>query len=231
MRTYKINNRVKSCIIRSITPGFLGDTEMQYANQPYTILHDIAGQLTFETNTKSNQKGAYNIFHYSHASVSELRLNDVSLTSKILNLIFPKTEAKLVQRSTILSTDEEGRIFLPHGAVWHEVFVYSNQELQTFIQLAESEINELEPNQPYLVCYGIVQDGVSLNGTSNFYVSVDLELENNIDEERSTTFIHLSKCHITTDNSIRFEKDDTTTANLIFHVIADSDEEDYMSFC
>ena len=40
MKTYKIGNKVK-CIIRSYSSGYIGETRMEYDNQPYTVLQDI----------------------------------------------------------------------------------------------------------------------------------------------------------------------------------------------
>ena len=52
METYKIGNKV-DCIIRSFASGTLGQTEMKYANQPYTIIKNIEASMTFlEQNKK-----------------------------------------------------------------------------------------------------------------------------------------------------------------------------------
>lgn len=231
MNTYKIGNRIRSCIIRSCAPGPLGSEYMEYANQPYTILEDIEGHLTFAANNKNINSHQRLRLGSSTSFVEELRLSNISITTKILNLIFPKIEGVLVQTSKVLHSDDEGKIFLPNNLEEvYEVFIYQDQELKHYFAAAGTMIDGLDANAPYLICYSFKQNASSLDGTANYYVTMDLELDNNINDTLYTTHIHLDKCLITVDDRIDFNHNANTTIDLSVQIIQDRDTNNYICF-
>ena len=62
MKTYKLGNKIK-CIIRSFASGKIGSQEMQYGNQPYTVLKDVAASVTFESENR-NPKSVFTELSY-----------------------------------------------------------------------------------------------------------------------------------------------------------------------
>ena len=85
MKTYKLGNKTK-CIIRSFSAGRIGEQEMQYDNQPYTVLKDVEASLTF-TDKNISSKSTFVDLSYNIDNLQEINISNVELNDKILNLI------------------------------------------------------------------------------------------------------------------------------------------------
>ena len=94
METYKIGNKV-DCIIRSFASGTLGQTEMKYANQPYTIIKNIEASMTFLEQNKKASVSRNTQLQYNIDFLDSLKLNNVPLTKKILELMFDSSSDKI----------------------------------------------------------------------------------------------------------------------------------------
>ena len=96
MNTYKLGNKV-TCIIRAYSSGKIGDMVIDYNNQPYTIVKSVNANLSF-ADVDVNIKSSFNQLAYNNNKLSQIQINDVTLNDKILNLIFLKSETKLVSK-------------------------------------------------------------------------------------------------------------------------------------
>lgn len=123
MNTYKIGNKVTG-IIRSYVSGAIGDIKLDYDNQPYTIVKSIEANLTFK-DVNSTAKSSFTELTYNDNKLTQVQLSDVTLNDKILNLIFSKTDTKLVSRLENCISDDEKNIYLtsPKATVY-QVFIY-----------------------------------------------------------------------------------------------------------
>ena len=92
MKTYKLGNKIK-CIIRSFSAGKIGDQEMIFGNQPYTVLKDVEASLSFSDNTHNSKTSFVELAH-NKDSLQEITFSNVELNDKILNLIFSKNKDK-----------------------------------------------------------------------------------------------------------------------------------------
>ena len=122
MKTYKLGNKTK-CIIRSFSAGRIGEQEMQYDNQPYTVLKDVEASLTFIDKNISS-KSTFVDLSYNIDSLQEINISNVELNDKILNLIFSKNEDKLC--STMINcVAENNKIYItsPTDEIY-QVFIY-----------------------------------------------------------------------------------------------------------
>ena len=93
MRTYKLGNKI-DCIIRSFSSGLIGDEELIFVNQPYTVLKDVKANISFKS-SDANAKTSFSQLHYNVDSIDEITISDVELNNKILSLIFSKNEEKM----------------------------------------------------------------------------------------------------------------------------------------
>lgn len=229
METYKIGNKVK-CIIRAYSSGYIGDEYMEYDNQPYTVLKEVEASLTFN-NINSEGENDLRQFSYNVDSISDVRISNVFLTPKILNLIFLKNEDKLCNTCKDYDTNSEGKIFLDFPAEEvYQMFIYDNNS-----QLVRAEgtfsgetLEGLNPNENYLIFYTYIGDkSYSLNKQSNVYVKLDLEVIGNTDDHTTKNWIHLDKCAVSVDKSMYFNGS-VNTVNLVFKVL-DSKNKDYIT--
>ena len=229
MKTYKLGNKVK-CIIRSVASGKIGEEEMIYDNQPYTVLQNVSASLRFR-DVNSDIRSDWRELHYNVDNVSEIDIDDVLLTNKILNLIFQKSEVKLCNTCGNFDSDEQGKIYLP---IWdqdlYQVFIYNDEsELEkAYGTLTENVITVEKPNSNYIVFYSFVgSDGYNLNRVNNLYLTLDLEITNNEDNETTTTWLHLDKCALKVDKNLMFNNS-MNTIDLSFKVIKTNN--DYITF-
>ena len=86
---YKIGNKV-DVIIRAFNAGTMGSMQIQYKNQPYTILRDVNATLTFVAKDANSRQGEKNLLSFNHDSISRIDINGVVLNDKILNLLYTK---------------------------------------------------------------------------------------------------------------------------------------------
>lgn len=188
MKTYQLGNNMK-CIIRSYCAGKLGTENMLYGNQPYTVIPSIEGRLTFDSiNGQSTSK--FTDLVYNTSSISTVTLSDVPITDKILNLIFPKSEVLLCNESKNYLSDDMCKIYLTFPAdKIYQVFVYDDEgHLEAaYGELDNNVLTVLKDESEYLIFYSYLgEKGYSLNDINNFYLTLDLEIIGNIEEETTS---------------------------------------------
>jgi hypothetical protein len=189
MKTYKIGNKVK-CIIRSYTSGYIGETRMEYDNQPYTVLQNIEASMSFK-NIRKDSSDDLRQMSFNVESISEIRLSNISLTSQILNLIFLKNEDKLCNTCENYDSNTNKIIYLhfPADEVY-QMFVYDDEgNLEAAYGTYSGDTLEVEKAETnYLIFYSYTgEKGYSLNKQNNFYVTLDLEVIGNTDDNTTKT--------------------------------------------
>lgn len=207
MKTYKIGNKVKA-IIRAYNAGNFAGATMQYDNEPYTIVSGVSATLSFSENDKLVKKAENQLLYFNHGTLSQVVLNDVLLSEKILKLIYKQnTEAPLCTTSeNFISSDN--KIYLTKTPIY-QVFIYNNEgELEkAYGSYEESYIEVANNNSSYLVVYSFAgESSFFLNKPENFYCTVDLEIDGNQNDETTKMYIHLDKCGIKVDNFMRFDQ-------------------------
>lgn len=243
METYKIGNKVK-CTIRSLVPGILGSTEMQYGNQPYTILKDIDASMQFSTNSASAKTQRTTQLAYNVDNISGLRLSNVSLTKKVLDLIFDnKPKEELLCNESINIDVEPGKplelthLLNQHNEIY-QVFIYDADGSMVAARgiINDSNFNDsenggiIEVNEfggNFLVFYSYEgQLGYSLKRENNTYVSIDLEVTGNESDDLNTYYIHLHRCSLGVNKHLYFNGN-INNVDLEFVVVPS--EEDYIT--
>ena len=222
MKTYKLGNKIK-CIIRSFCAGYIGNQEMQYGNQPYTVLKDVEASLTFAEKNK-NAKSIFTELAYNVDSLQEINISNVELNDKILNLIFSKNEDKLC--STMINCmAEDNKIYItaPTDKIC-QVFIY---DVDGNLESAYGELNDMEVsvknNEDYLVFFSY--EGIksyNLDKQDNFYLTLDLILDGNNNDDLNTSFIHVDKCSLKINKNLYFNK--TLNAVDLKFVVIDNKE-------
>ena len=222
MKTYKLGNKTK-CIIRSFSAGKIGEQEMKYDNQPYTVLKDIEASLTFVDKNISS-KSTFVDLSYNIDSLQEINISNVELNDKILNLIFSKNEDKLC--STMINcVAENNKIYItsPTDEIY-QVFIYDvdgNLE-QAYGVLNNMEV-EVKRNEDYLVFFTYVgEKSFKINRSESLYLTLDLILEGNADDEINTSFIHINKCALKVNKNMYFNRS-LNAVDLKFVVIDDNE--------
>ena len=193
MKTYKLGNKTK-CIIRSFSAGRIGEQEIKYDNQPYTVLKDVEASLTFVDKNISS-KTTFVDLSYNIDSLQEINISNVELNDKILNLIFSKNEDKLC--STMINcVAENNKIYItsPTDEIY-QVFIY---DIDGNLEKAYGVLNnmevEVQRNEDYLVFFTYVgEKSFKINRSESLYLTLDLILEGNADDEINTSFIHINK--------------------------------------
>ena len=221
MDTYKLGNKV-TCIIRAYSSGKIGDMVIDYNNQPYTIVKSVNANLSF-ADVDVNIKSSFNQLAYNNNKLSQIQINDVTLNDKILNLIFLKSEAKLVSKIENQVADDNNLIYLtPIANEVYQVFVYnSNGELDQAIGTHNTDepIVVSEPNKDYLICYQYeALKGYSLDKPENMYFTLDLLVTGNKEDNTSNMNIHIEKCALKIDKNMYFNQH-SNAVDLIFTVL------------
>ena len=222
MKTYKLGNKTK-CIIRSFSAGRIGEQEIKYDNQPYTVLKDVEASLTFVDKNISS-KSTFVDLSYNIDSLQEINISNVELNDKILNLIFSKNEDKLC--STMINcVAENNKIYItsPTDEIY-QVFIYDvdgNLE-QAYGVLNNMEV-EVKRNEDYLVFFTYVgEKSFKINRSESLYLTLDLILEGNADDEINTSFIHINKCALKVNKNMYFNRS-LNAVDLKFIVIDDNE--------
>ena len=222
MKTYKLGNKTK-CIIRSFSAGRIGEQEIKYDNQPYTVLKDVEASLTFVDKNISS-KTTFVDLSYNIDSLQEINISNVELNDKILNLIFSKNEDKLC--STMINcVAENNKIYItsPTDEIY-QVFIYDvdgNLE-QAYGVLNNMEV-EVQRNEDYLVFFTYVgEKSFKINRSESLYLTLDLILEGNADDEINTSFIHINKCALKVNKNMYFNRS-LNAVDLKFIVIDDNE--------
>ena len=234
METYKLGNEIK-CIIRSYTAGPIGNTVALYDNQPYTILKDVSATIRFKDVDSNIGKGAKYLLSYNANEIEDIQISNVLLTDKVLNLIFSNSDIKLCTVAENFESDSNGDIFIscPQNIIY-DVFTYNEDgELEkdsSYINfnLSESNLKVSKPNASYMIVYSYEgQNAVSLTAPNHQYVTLDLELIGNIDDETNHMFIHLDKCGLKADKNLYFNSS-VNQVDLTFRVINDEITDNYI---
>lgn len=222
MKTYKLGNKTK-CIIRSFSAGRIGEQEIKYDNQPYTVLKDVEASLTFVDKNISS-KSTFADLSYNIDSLQEINISNVELNDKILNLIFSKNEDKLC--STMINcVAENNKIYItsPTDEIY-QVFIYDvdgNLE-QAYGVLNNMEV-EVKRNEDYLVFFTYVgEKSFKINRSESLYLTLDLILEGNADDKINTSFIHINKCALKVNKNMYFNRS-LNAVDLKFVVIDDNE--------
>ena len=222
MKTYKLGNKIK-CIIRSFSTGKIGEQEMKYDNQPYTVLKDVEASLTFVDKNISS-KTTFVDLSYNIDSLQEINISNVELNDKILNLIFSKNEDKLC--STMINcVAENNKIYItsPTDEIY-QVFIY---DVDGNLEQAYGVLNNMEVavqrNEDYLVFFTYVgEKSFKINRSESLYLTLDLILEGNADDEINTSFIHINKCALKVNKNMYFNRS-LNAVDLKFVVIDDNE--------
>lgn len=241
MKTYKLGNKIK-CIIRSYSTGMIGKQYMQHPNQPYTVLKDVEASLTFD---EKNRKASttYNVLSYVSDYLKEINISNVELNDKILNLIFSDREENLCstfENHTILN--QEFQLDIDVKDIY-QVFIYDvDGNLITtadHVHLPEGSASYLylenpvfkdydrnkymEYNDDILIFFSYEgESGYCLNNEISPYLSLDLILEGNQDDEFLTSYIHIEKCVLRINKNMRFNHS-INSIDLIFNVVDEKD--------
>ena len=222
MKTYKLGNKTK-CIIRSFSAGKIGEQEMKYDNQPYTVLKDVEASLTFVDKNISS-KTTFIDLSYNIDSLQEINISNVELNDKILNLIFSKNEDKLC--STMINcVAENNKIYItsPTDEIY-QVFIY---DIDGNLEKAYGVLNnmevEVQRNEDYLVFFTYIgEKSFKINRSESLYLTLDLILEGNADDEINTSFIHINKCALKVNKNMYFNRS-LNAVDLKFVVIDDNE--------
>lgn len=219
MDTYKIGNKVTG-IIRAYSAGQLG---AQYDNQPYTIIKGSAARLTFQSYEKTaTARQDEQILAFEKEIPQQISLSDVKLNDKIMNLIYFKNETEMLcHRAETFTSTVESRIFLNNPSELYQVFIYDdegNLEL-AFGTLTDKVVTVKKPESSYLVCY-------SYKGSKSYYldkpqnpcVTLDLQIDGNVNDKTHPMFMHLEKCVVKVDKSMIFSQQ-TNTTTLTFIIL------------
>ena len=222
MKTYKLGNKTK-CIIRSFSAGKIGEQEMKYDNQPYTVLKDVEASLTFVDKNISS-KTTFVDLSYNIDSLQEINISNVELNDKILNLIFSKNEDKLC--STMINcVAENNKIYItsPTDEIY-QVFIYDvDGNLEKAYGVLNNMEVEVQRNEDYLVFFTYVgEKSFKINRSESLYLTLDLILEGNADDEINTSFIHINKCALKVNKNMYFNRS-LNAVDLKFVVIDDNE--------
>lgn len=222
METYKLGNKI-NCIIRAYSSGNIGSTEILWDNQPYSILKDVNATIRFSDRSKDSSQGVKNLLSYNISEVDSLNISNVLLTNKILDLLFEDSQEKLctVTKDIVSTSDKKIYLTSPKDEIY-QVFIFNEDGLEQ----AFGEHNIAEPimvdnaNSSYLAIYSYNGNkAVSFSSPKNLYLTLDLELVGNVNDETSKMWIHLDKCSISANKNLYFNQD-INTVDLDFKVLS-----------
>lgn len=220
MSDYKIGNKVTG-IIRAYTSGEIGSVTMTYNNQPYTIIKAADASATF-TDIDTKPRSTFTDLVYNNSKLSTIEISDVVLNDKILNLIFNKSEEKLISRvENIDSSDGILYLSIPNDEIY-QVFIYNAaQELvNAFGTLTKDQYAIAVPEDGnYIVCYQYEGEiAYSLDRAPNQYYTLDLIITSNINNTTQTMNLHVHKCGLKINKNLYFDQR-SNSVDLTFTVI------------
>ena len=206
MATYKIGNKVNG-IIRSYSAGKLGKMDMEYDNQPYTILRDISATVNFAATNKDSSVANKNFLQYNTDTISEIRLSNVPLTEKILDLIYKDNETRLYSKQENYESDELGNIYLNITDEIYQVFVYDEDGTleQAYGSFSSTVLHVNNVESSYSIYYSYLgEKSYFLDKPDNFYIKLDLEILGNEDDNTQDMCLHIDKAAIKVDKNMYF---------------------------
>ena len=234
METYKLGNKI-NCIVRSGSSGKLGSKDMQYGNQPYTVIRDVSATIQFASQNKTARSNRETQMSFSLDNVSQLRLTNVPFTKPIFDLMFdPLDEMTLCNTMINFDVEEGGVLDLTSLITQHEsiyqVFIYNvSGELVD----AEGTINkdnlirkndQIAKGGNFLVFYGYENSkGRALHRKNNVYLTLDIQVFGNETDEGTLYFIHLEQCNLSMNKNLYFSGN-INTVDLDFTIIPSDDD-------
>lgn len=219
--TYKLGNKVKG-IIRSFSPCTIGDIELRYGNQPYTFIKDVEASLTFAEKERNAKRDDKVFLGYDHDTLKEVRLNNVLLTDRIFKLVYNSGENKLVSKQEYYTSDGNRQIYLNTPQEIYQIFIYDDEgNLEKAFGTYTGNILEVEKeNTEYSVYYSYLgEKSYCLDKPANFYVTLDLEVTGNEDDQTQDMSIHIEKCVLKVNKNMYFNKSNSNAIDLIGTVI------------
>ena len=222
METYKLGNKI-NCIIRAYSTGSIGSALIEYANQPYSILKDVSATIRFSDKDKNTSQGVKNLLAYNVSEIDTLSISNVLLTDKVLGLLFADNEEKLctVTRDVVSTSDKKIYLTAPKDEIY-QIFIFNEDGLEQ--ALGEHNITEPiivdQANSSYLVIFSYEGNkAISFSSPNNLYLTLDLELIGNVNDETSKMWIHLDKCLVSANKTLYFNQD-INTVDLDFKVLS-----------
>lgn len=231
METYKLGNKI-NCVVRAYAPTTIGDTVLEYANEPFTVLKGVSARINFTDNDREAASAYSRILNYNVDMVDSVEISDVELTNKIMDLIFIKSSTKLINKVENYDSDENNLIFINCSAPEiKDVFIYDNggalEAHYDSLNIAEAlQVKKADSN--YLIIYGYdSQVAYDLDRFNNIYLTLDMEVIGNVNDETSKMWLHFDKCGLTVDKNIYFSQK-SNTVDLTFKVMIDNSTENYI---
>lgn len=226
MDTYKIGNKVK-LIIRSFSAGKMGDMDIEYENQPYTIVNGTSLNLSFDSVDKTSNKGDINLLTFNHDRLARIDISDVPLTEKILKLIYKDNDEPLCCASENLMSDGN-TLYLNIPDTIYQVFLYDDEGNleKAYGEYTESTMEVAKADSSYMLIYSYMgEKSISLDKPNNFYCILDAQIEGNINDQTSEMFLHCGKCGVKVNKDMAFRQR-SNTVDLSFIVL---DKENYLT--
>jgi len=225
MSTYKIANKVKG-IIRSYASGPIGNQMAEYANEPFMRIEEVEAVLTFSSRDSNQAIGEKRVLEYNHDTLTSIQLSHVPLSDKILSLLYIKNiEAPLFHKQAYFESDIEKKIYISIGGVSkiYQVFIYNQEGIleDAYGELDISEPLEVrEADSTYSIYYSIEgSKSFFLDKPENLYITLDLELIGNENDNTQDMSLHIEKAVIKTNRNIYLNRNTGNTIDIIADVI------------
>ena len=227
MESYKIGNKA-NLIISSYKAGQIGDIDMQYDDQPYTVIPNVEVSFHFRQKDENGNTDIRNWMRYNADILDSIDVREVPLTNKILNLIFKKNDEPVARISENYMSDEDGIIYLNKQSdeSFYRVFIYNDEGIleEALEEVTKDTITVAKRESSYLLVYYIEKDlSYSFDRTENNYITLDLAIKGNVDDDTQDMFIHIAPCSIKVDKNMYF-KQNANTMDLTFVVVAGQGE-------
>ena len=237
MTTHKIGNQV-NCVIRAYDSTPIGDYKVSYNNEPYTIIKGENASATFASESvdmmSRDRNGAY-----ANEKIDSITIYNVTLTDKILNLIYLKNKEVSITFTEELLSSEDKKLFLSKGLGKQKklVFIFNSDDsskapiLEKAIETLEADEDVIEvdnANAYYFVVYEVITNkAYSLDTRKNMYVALDLMTVSNTDDTTSNTWLHIDKAVVKVNKNMYFNTK-ANAVDLTFSVVRDSKTENYL---
>ena len=235
MATYKIGNQV-DCVIRAYNSAPIGEYKITYDHEPYTIIKGENGLISFSSdNTDFSSKERNG--GYATEKIDSFSLYNITLTDKILNLIYCKNEGFSITFHEKLLSGDDKKIYFSNGfgKTKKMVFIYysddSAAELENAYSTIEDDYIEVEhENAYYNIVYEVITNSTySLNKRNNVYVSLDISTISNEDDNTSKVWLHIDKAIVRVNKTLYFNKN-ANAVDLTFSVINDDTTTNYIGW-
>ena len=254
MKTYKLGNKI-NCIVRAYSKGKIGKFNIEFDNQPYTILKNVEASLTF-TEKARDSKSVFTDLAYTSENLQEITLSNVELNDKVLNMVFSEKKHGAVSKHESL-TMQEGLVYLKefdNGEI-AQIFIYNiDGELlaaagSAKVQNGLVDCRNFEYYKPtrhkslteeIIIFYSYEKDCFKftrdIDREENKYFILDLILEGNTEENEedtpTTSFIHIGKCAVRINKNMYFNRS-LNAVDLKFIIVdnvinKDDDNESYI---